>query len=355
MKVLIVSGSSGGHIFPAIALLEELNKRNNRGSCLLVIPRKKYSFGLGLQPSEVRYITFVRSTTKSVSLLAGSLWSLLKSFLESFFIIIEFKPQAVVGFGTITSVPVVFWAWLLRIKTIIHEQNVIPGRANMILARIVDVIAVSFPETAAYINDCRQRVELVGNPLRKNMRLIAKDKAFAFFGLNQGKFTILVVGGSQGSKRINLAILEALTGLDGASRIQVLHLGTGDDYAVLEKGYRSLGVDFRLFPFLKEMEYAYSASDLVICRAGATTIAELLYFHKPAIIIPYPYAYNHQMANAAIMESRGLARIIEDPKLDEGLLQICIQDMMNRPLDMSQLIAPQFDARQRLADTLLSL
>ncbi|MFH1640975.1 MAG: glycosyltransferase, partial [Candidatus Omnitrophota bacterium] len=199
---------------------------------------------------------------------------------------------------------------------LIHEQNVVCGRANRLLLRFADKIAVSFPETSEYLERYRKKIVVTGNPMRKDLSRIDKNKALDYFSFDKKKFTILVMGGSQGSHRVNTAFLKAVSKIPDKSRLQVIHLSGAEDYGSLKEAYKGLNINAELFGFLASMQYAYSACDLVLSRAGATTISEIIFYRLPAIIIPYPFAYQHQLDNAKILEKKGLAIIIQDEALD---------------------------------------
>ncbi|MCM8790032.1 MAG: UDP-N-acetylglucosamine--N-acetylmuramyl-(pentapeptide) pyrophosphoryl-undecaprenol N-acetylglucosamine transferase, partial [Candidatus Omnitrophica bacterium] len=259
-----------------------------------------------------------------------SLINFLKSCLQSLFLVFEFKPDVVVGFGGIDSIPLLMLAWFSHTKTLIHEQNVIPGKANRLLAKFADKIAVSFKETEEYLGAERKKLVLTGNPLRQQLTRIEKHTALIFFEFSANKFTILVMGGSQGAHKINTVFLEVLKSFSGGDRLQIIHICGNKDYDFLAKEYKKLNLNVKLFSFLKEIWYAYSAADLAVCRAGATTIAELIFFKLPAIIIPYPFAEAHQKQNAEVLEKRGSAVVVDEQNLSVGLLRQVLEDILNR-------------------------
>jgi UDP-N-acetylglucosamine--N-acetylmuramyl-(pentapeptide) pyrophosphoryl-undecaprenol N-acetylglucosamine transferase len=228
------------------------------------------------------------------------------------------------------------------------------------LANFADKIALSFSQTRVYFKAHQNKIVLTGNPLRKELIHIDKDTALDFFGFKQDRFTILVMGGSQGSHRINAAFLKAISTLSNRHNLQIIHLTGIKDYDWLRQAYKDLDVEARLFSFLKEMHYAYSATDLAISRAGATTIAEMIFFGLPAIFIPYPYAYKHQTSNAQLLENKGVALIIEDKALDDNRLKEMIEDLINHPdkLKAMRLVCesmPKLNARDLLVEEVISL
>jgi UDP-N-acetylglucosamine--N-acetylmuramyl-(pentapeptide) pyrophosphoryl-undecaprenol N-acetylglucosamine transferase len=171
---------------------------------------------------------------------------------------------------------------------------------------------------------------LTGNPLRKELRRVDRKEALEFFGLDTDKFTFLVMGGSQGSRHINEVLAESLHKIPDPSAFQVIHICGNKDYNYLNNKYKDLPVRVRLIAFLDKMEYAYSASNLVFSRSGATTVAELDYYNIPSIFVPYPFAYAHQYRNAQVLERKGRAVIVKDEDLSVDKLLDLISDSIKR-------------------------
>jgi UDP-N-acetylglucosamine--N-acetylmuramyl-(pentapeptide) pyrophosphoryl-undecaprenol N-acetylglucosamine transferase len=328
MRILAVAGASGGHIFPAVGFLDDFKAAYPDTRTLLILPGRAMGKGFGTGGHPVRAISVSNLSLKpsARNIIAGV--NFLKSFFESVVILAQFKPDIVVGFGSISSIPVLVCAWLFRTTVMIHEQNVLPGRANRFLAYISDRIAVSFPETAACFSAHRSNVVCTGNPVRKSLVLIDKAEALGYFGLSAEKQTVLVMGGSQASRQINFTFARAFKALPQRHDLQVIHLCGNVDKDALEKEYAPCGDSVRLVTFLSDMQYAYSAADLVISRAGATTIAELMKYRKPAILIPYPHAYAHQDQNAHVLARVGCAVIIPDADLAGGALPDVLHAIM---------------------------
>lgn len=331
MKVLVVSGASGGHIFPALSFIDALHQADPKAQILFVLPERSLKVEPLPRSCRLSYIC-LSSISPKLSLKAfREIARFLKGSFESLFLVLEFKPDIIVGFGSISSIPIVISGWLFRIKTLIHEQNVVPGRANRFLSKLVDKVTVSFQESERYLKINKQRLCLTGNPLRKQLENADKDKALDFFKFERGKFTILVMGGSQGSRKINHCFSEALSKITQREKLQIIHISGLADFDFLDKNYRDLNCKVRLFGFLEEIGHAYSASHLVISRAGATTVAELLHFRLPAIIIPYPYASGHQLYNAGALEKSGRCVIIEEDKLNADKLRQAIEGFIDHP------------------------
>lgn len=327
MKILVACGGTGGHIFPALTFLETLKSKQKDLDVTIVITKRKIESRIVPPGYKVAYISLypLRLSLDGKNLIA--LIKLPVGILQSIYIILRFHPKVVVGFGGYATFPLVFFAKVFGIKTIIHEQNVMAGVANKILSGFADKIAISFPETREYFESSRDKIILTGNPPRKDLSRVSKKEALDFFGFSPDKFTILVTGGSQGSTKINKVFIEALSGIPDKNRLQVIHLSGTKDFGVLASGYKKISICVKLFEFLKPMHYAYCASDLVISRAGATTISEIIFFGLPAIIIPYPFAYQHQIANARILTDRGAGILIEESNLNALALAEAIADL----------------------------
>lgn len=359
MRVLAVAGSSAGHIFPALSFLDTLKNRGVEIEAILVMPSRTIKSLIIPDNFRVKYISTPALKLNLEFKNAIAILGFIRGALESLSLLVKFRPDIVVGFGGLDSVPLLVFAWLARIKTLIHEQNVIPGRANRLLAKFTDRIAVSFIETKNYLKISPEKIVFTGNPIRQELIRIEKARALSFFGFDDDKFTILVMGGSQGSHKINTAFLGAVSLMADRSGFQVIHIAGLKDRDLLNKSYEELDIKYKLFGFLKEIQYAYSISDLVISRAGATTITELISFSLAAIIIPYPFAYGHQLANAKVLENKGCAVVIEDDDLDAGKLKRVLDELMNKP-DKMKLMRSHYtgvikpNAADLLVDELLS-
>jgi len=358
MRVLIVTGSSGGHIFPALALIDRL--KTSGADVLLVLPKNENDSKILFVSGQVKYIHAVNLSFKLNSKNIKGIYFFLVGAWEGLRAIIQFKPDVVVGFGSLHTVALLFWAWLFRIKTVIHEQNVIPGRANRLLAKFVDKVAVSFTQTNNYLKVSRERIIFTGNPVRDSLVKLGRKEALDFFNFKEGKFNILITGGSQGSHRLNTVCSAALSGFYKKNDLQLVHISGAQDFTFLKDAYAQAGIAHKLFDFFPDMQYAYSLADLVICRAGATTIAELQRYSLPALLIPYPFAYAHQLSNAMVLGDSGAARVIRDEELSVGKLRESIQGLLDAPQKlkaMRQAYVPNqiTDAAGLLANEVLNL
>ncbi|MDD5281170.1 MAG: undecaprenyldiphospho-muramoylpentapeptide beta-N-acetylglucosaminyltransferase [Candidatus Omnitrophica bacterium] len=310
MKVLLVTGSSGGHIFPALALMDRL--KESGADVLMVLPNKNNNNKILAESERIKYIHSFNLDLRLGGKNISGVYFFLLSAWDGLRAIVEFKPDVVIGFGSLYTVALLFWAWLFRIKTIIHEQNVLPGRANRLLAKFVDRVALSFARTNNYLRMPREKIAVTGNPVRKGLVELSRKEALDFFNFTEGKFNILITGGSQGAHKLNTVSFDVLSAWQEKSDLQLVHISGARDFKLLKQSYAQAGIACKVFDFFPDMQYAYSVADLVICRAGATTIAELQRFNLPALLIPYPFAYDHQLANARVLEDSGCALIIRD-------------------------------------------
>jgi UDP-N-acetylglucosamine--N-acetylmuramyl-(pentapeptide) pyrophosphoryl-undecaprenol N-acetylglucosamine transferase len=316
MKFVIATGGTGGHLFPALRVAAELKRAGNEILFLGSFCRGREQIEKsGFLFKEIGAKGFVSISFKGKII---SVIVMIRAMFRSFRSLRRFRPDAVLGFGGYGAFPVVLSACFLRYPTLIHEQNVVPGRANALLAKLVKRIAISFQKSSQYF-DLKKTV-LTGCPCYLPGNDAKKDVILNEFRLEEGKCTILVFGGSQGSRRINEAFIEAAGNLKEKLDFQVIHISGGQDYQKLQDRYNLLGIPFALFEFLDKMEEAYHISDLVISRAGAVTVSEIAGFQLPAIFIPYPYAHGHQKANASVLCDEGAAVLIEDKDLSASRL-----------------------------------
>ncbi len=248
------------------------------------------------------------------------------SFFQSISIIKRFSPHLVLGVGGYSAGPVCLAARLMGIPTAIHEQNSFPGLTNRILCRIVDRVFISFEESRKYFPG--GSLYLTGNPLREELLIEKKpdDKG-------NKKFTILVVGGSQGARAINKAFVAALEILKSKGEDPLSIHQTGEtDYSQVVEAYRQRGLKGDIMPFIQDMAEAYHLADIVVSRAGATTVSELAALGKPSILIPYPHAANrHQEINARMLvQAGGAEMMLQEDLSGEGLAGILMKYMNNR-------------------------
>ncbi len=327
MKILIAGGGTGGHLFPGVAIAEEFRRRNGTNNVLFIGTKR------GLEARVLPQIGFALETLEVEGIkgrgIARSMAALAKippSLIQSSRIIRGFGPDVVIGVGGYASGPAVLAARFMGVPTAIAEQNAIPGETNKILGRFADRIFVSFPETARWFRT--DRVRVTGNPIRA---------AIAGAQRRQRKpgepLGMLIFGGSQGAHRINLAVLEALPHLgDLKGKIRIIHQTGKDDLEMVKKGYSDQAMEADVLPFITDMAAAYGKADLLVCRAGATSIAEITASGKAALFIPFPFAVNdHQTKNAELLVNRGAAEMIPERDLSGESLSGIIRRLAEEP------------------------
>lgn len=327
MRIAIAGGGTGGHLFPGVAIAEEFRRRDRNSNVLFIGTKRGLEarvlppIGFDLATLDVEGVKG-RGLVRSVAALA----KIPRSLLQSRRIIRGFAPDIVIGVGGYASGPAVLAAHFMGLPTAIAEQNAIPGETNRILGRFADRIFVSFPETARRFRP--DRVRVTGNPIRA---AIAGGERRS---RNPGEpFTVLVFGGSQGAHRINLAVLEALPHLaDMKERLRIIHQTGKDDLEMVKKGYGDQSMGAEVLPFITDMASAYGKADLLVCRAGATSIAEITASGKAAIFIPFPHAVNdHQTKNAELLVNRGAAELILESNLSGESLSGVIRRLAGNP------------------------
>ena len=307
-------------MYPAIALAQHL-KKAEPGTTVWVVGKRggqeeRVAADYGLKFRAVRAVKMPeRKVSPEGVLFAGLLAAALASGLGA---VGEIKPAAVVGFGGFASFPTVMAARLRGIPVFLHEQNTLMGLVNRIMSRFAEKIFVSFEKTEGVEPS---KAVFTGNPSRYDgIAPVDKKEARRALGLDADRWTLFVFGGSQGALSVNRAVYEWAERNSGDSGIQLLHLTGKTKYDEAKTRYAEVlkpgGLKVEVRDYLKEMEVAYSATDLALCRAGATTITELASMGVPAILCPYPFAAeNHQEKNARYLEERGAAMVVTDKEL----------------------------------------
>ena len=324
MRCVIAGGGTGGHLFPGMAIAEAFIERE-KGNEVLFIGTERGIEAKVLPGGKFPLRMIKAKPIKGKSFLSQckAIWSLPVAISEAFSILKEFEPQLVLGVGGYASGPALMAAFFLRIKRAIHEQNVVPGMTNRIFKWFSQQIFVSFEEAKRYFPEGKTVV--TGNPIRKEFfASLRKDKE----GMKKkDRFTLLIFGGSAGAHRINQAMMEGLSDLQEIkSSLTIIHQTGKEDLDFVSKGYQEEGFDALVRPFFEDMGTYYQISDLIICRSGASTVAELAVCGKAALLIPYPYAaHNHQWMNAKKLFDLGAARMISDKELNgQSLAQIIL-------------------------------
>lgn len=330
-KILISGGGTGGHIFPAIAIAKELQKRDKTTEFLFVgssdrmemerVPAAGYPIK-GLWISGLQRSLTIKNALFPVKLIL--------SLLKSFFIVLKFKPDVVVGTGGFASGPILWIASLLRIPCLIQEQNSFPGITNKILASRVQKICVAYPNLDRFFP--KEKIQITGNPIRSEIEYgtPSKEASLAAYGFTKDKTTVLIIGGSLGAKRLNETVIENSSWF-GKNDVQLIWQ-TGNLYSKrCESAQSALGVNAQIRPFINDMAQALSAADIVISRAGAIAISELTCLGKVCILVPSPnVAEDHQKKNALALVAKNAAILVEEKNMNTELFTQ-LESLINNP------------------------
>ena len=340
-RFLIAGGGTGGHLFPGIAIAQEVMARNPKNKVLFVNSGKPFEEDI-LSKTGFKHIAISSTGIKRLGLWQQfkSAIKIPKGIVQSILILNKFKPNIVVGVGSYSSGPVVIGAWLMRIIVVLQEQNTIPGITNRMLSFFAKRIYSSFEETDKYLNP--KKLYFTGNPVRKEFLEPAAvdNKIDARDPDSRGLFTILILGGSQGAHALNEAVIGSLANLKNINRYFFIHQTGLQDETKIKDFYKSYGISFIAKAFFDDMIQQYQRADLVICRSGATTVAEITAMGKSAIFIPYPFAAdNHQAVNAKALANAGAAEMILQKDMCFKLLTRRIEYYASHPDALSLMAA----------------
>ncbi len=365
VRVLMVAEGSGGHLIPALEVARDLRRRGasvrvlyarraQAGGVLQGIVLEAEADGVQLHPIDVsmRRLPAMRLCGRLAQ--AGRVWRLTRRLYCAS------PPHVVVGFGGWVSVPVVLAARRAGIPVLLHEQNVRLGRANRFLRRWAQMIAVSFEPSR---QECQSRPVVVsGVPIRHAIGTATRQEAAARLGLDPDALTVLILGGSQGARAVNQLACGLVSGLTDRERAswQFVHLAGVSDHAAVQAAYAAARARGWVAAHLGRMDWAYAVADVVIARAGASTIAELARCGLPACLIPYPYANGHQRENARVVASIGAGVWLEESAASStrllGSLRALLTDAGRRVrmgAQMARLSTP--DATTHLASAIVQL
>jgi UDP-N-acetylglucosamine--N-acetylmuramyl-(pentapeptide) pyrophosphoryl-undecaprenol N-acetylglucosamine transferase len=314
---LIMAGGTGGHIFPGLAVAEALREKGWKVHWLggpqsmesRLVPPRGFAY---------EQIDFSGVRGKGLLTLALLPLRLLKAFWQSLAVVRRVKPDVVVGLGGYITFPGGMMAALLGKPLIVHEQNSVAGMANKVLAAVADLVLTTFPGVFA-------KGEWIGNPLRKEF--LEQTPPAERFAQRTGKMKLLVIGGSLGAKALNEIIPQALAKMPEDQRPEVIHQGGEKQIEQLRANYLAAGVHAELTPFIANTARAFAEADLVICRAGASTVSEIAAVGAPAVFVPFPFAVDdHQTTNAQFLSDQGAATLLPQ---DQMTLERVIQLLQN--------------------------
>jgi UDP-N-acetylglucosamine--N-acetylmuramyl-(pentapeptide) pyrophosphoryl-undecaprenol N-acetylglucosamine transferase len=331
MKLLLAGGGTGGHLFPAVAIAEELLAQDAQAEVLFVGTER------GLESRMLPKLGLPLATVDMVGVV-GRGWrgklqllpKLIKSFWQARRILADFRPDLVIGVGGYASVPALLAAKLKGIPYLLHEQNAIAGLSNRLLGRGAARVCVSFDSSRDSFPAAR--VVVTGNPVRPALEQVSVQLP------QEG--TLLIFGGSRGARAINQTLIEMLPLLQQwPQRPRILHQTGEEDFTSVQRAYREAGLDEnQVVPFIDDMAMAYAAASLVVCRAGATSLAELTVCGRPAILIPFPFAAaDHQTVNARVLEREGAAQLLAQSELTAKALLARIQGLLEARQKLEQM------------------
>jgi UDP-N-acetylglucosamine--N-acetylmuramyl-(pentapeptide) pyrophosphoryl-undecaprenol N-acetylglucosamine transferase len=339
LRIVIAGGGTGGHLFPGIAIAQEFMARNPNNRVLFVGTGKPFeTTALSKADFAHKRITSEGIKGRGLGNQTRSILKIPKGILESVMILKRFRPDLVFGVGGYSAGPLAAAAWLLGTKIVLHEQNIFPGITNRILSRLADRVYVSFDDIPTGIRP--KKVLYTGNPVRREILQYPKNQKGLEIDESEQKryFVILILGGSQGAHSINMAILEAIETITDKDKFFFIHQTGLNDETRVKNAYERYGMSCRVQAFFNDMDRQYQKADLVICRAGATTVAEIKAIGKGAIFIPYPFAAdNHQVLNARSLEKTGAAEMILEKDLNGKALAERINFYASNPDTLRQM------------------
>jgi UDP-N-acetylglucosamine--N-acetylmuramyl-(pentapeptide) pyrophosphoryl-undecaprenol N-acetylglucosamine transferase len=326
LKVVMAGGGTGGHLFPGIAVAEAFMMRNSQTRILFV------GAGRHFEKEVLARAGYSHRTIAIEGIKGRGLWAKARATLkipgavvQAARILSAMCADLVVGVGGYAAGPVAAAAWLKRIPLVLCEQNTIPGITNRMLFPVARRIYISFENTRGRLDPAKKR--LSGNPVRRPILEAVRSSQ-----RGEAPFTILVIGGSQGAHAINMAFVKALPYLKQRNAMRIMHQTGAADQEQVTEAYAKVGMDVEVKAFFHDMASRYGRADLVVCRAGATTVAELTALGKPALFIPYPFAAdNHQECNARALVDRDAARMIIEKDLTGERLADCLNELARNP------------------------
>ncbi len=356
--VLVAAGGTGGHLFPAEALAKELSARGIAVE-LVTDPRgKKYD---GDFPARaVHQIPAATPSGGSLVARGKAVLTLFAGTVAALWLIGRKQPAAVVGFGGYPSVPPVLAATLLRVPTVLHEQNAVMGRANRFLAARVDAVAHGFPTLKGLGSGIKAQTYHTGNPVRPSVLAAAR---VPYRVPDDGTFDLFVTGGSQGARVMADIVPAAIALLSAQERVglRIVQQARGEDQARVIKAYQELAVAAEVLPFFSDLPACVAAASLVVARAGASTVSELAVIGRPSILVPFPHALDQdQAANAEELAATGAAQVVRESEFTPQWLAAALRAARQNPQGLaSRAAAAQKagidDAAKKLADLVTNI
>lgn len=333
--ILIAGGGTGGHLFPGIAAAQAAKRLDPDVRVLFVGTDKPFERDAAQRAGfQHRSIAVEGLKRRSVWNKLVALVKLLGAVVTSLGIIWKFSPDLILGVGGYASAPCLLAGFLMGKRLAIQEQNVAPGITNRILGRLAGRVYASFEESRRFFPG--SKILVTGNPVR--LSFMDRDET-AGKRPSGSPFTVLITGGSQGAHGMNVAVAEALkTEALRLSGVFLIHQTGEADISMMEEAYRTWGGRYVVRPFFHDMDRRYDEADLVVCRAGATTVAELTALGKPAVFVPFPFAAdNHQEKNARALEASGAARVIVQKELSGKVFADVVTELKGNPAALEKM------------------
>jgi UDP-N-acetylglucosamine--N-acetylmuramyl-(pentapeptide) pyrophosphoryl-undecaprenol N-acetylglucosamine transferase len=319
-RIVLTGGATGGHLFPAIAAAEALRSSGVAEPFFLCTDRAFDRRELTAAGMPFLPLPSAGFSARAFGRAAGTLFRSVRRAAQ----FLDFlKPERVVGFGGHGCAAALAAARLRRIPISLFEQNAVPGKAVRLFAPWASHIYLQWPCSGRFFGGLGGRIRVVGSPLRRSLERLPREQARQSLGIESGRMVLTVVGGSQGAKGLNDGILRSLAGLhDLKDRLHFIHVAGADQFAEVRLRYVSEGFEANVFDFCRAMQVVYSATDLILCRAGATTLQEIAYFGLPSVLVPLPTAAgDHQSGNARLLAREDRAMWVPQAELRAGFLR----------------------------------
>lgn len=353
MNLVVACGGTGGHLFPGVAVAQELKRRGH--AVRLLISEKKVDAQASSKYGDLDFDS-VPAVAKPATLspkMLPFLWKLWRTKLQCREILKEFSADAVIGMGGFTSLPPVMAAKQLGLRAYVHDSNVVPGRANRMTARWCDQVFVGMEGAKAFFP--HSKIEVTGTPVREEMHsLPSRDEAAARLGIDPNIQTVMVMGGSQGAKQLNSLVAEAAGAMPA---VQFVHVTGNFDY---DRVVNLVGdsKNHHVLAFCEQMADLYAVADLAVIRSGASSLSEISYLGIASLLVPYPYAADdHQTKNAEVFVEAGAAIMLQESEMDAGVLLAELNGLLSDSEKLAAMKAKSYeigvqDATQRVCNIL---
>jgi UDP-N-acetylglucosamine--N-acetylmuramyl-(pentapeptide) pyrophosphoryl-undecaprenol N-acetylglucosamine transferase len=342
MRILVTGGGTGGHIYPAISIALGYKERHKNTEILYV--GRQEGLESEIVPSsglEYKSIPITYLKKKNLRGIVNYLVSLCKALLKSRRIIKDFKPDIIVGTGGYVTGPLMFVGQRLGIKTVLHESNAYPGKANRFFSKRAELVFVSYEDAIKRFPDAKN-VVMSGTPVRKEFSTVRREESRQALGIKEDEIVVLSFGGSGGAKKLNESVMELMKKMSGEKSVRFIHVTGKTYYNVFIKRQLDLDIKFEdninVMSYIDDMPMYMSAADLMITRGGALTLAEIMVLGTPSILIPSPNVTdNHQEHNARALSDKGAAILLKEDEMDYFTLYEQIMALVNEPAKLSEI------------------